>query len=247
MASMIPFMRSNLSLTSQNSLQEPMICSDEFCTYPFGPACESCSLALDMREQRRQHLDSEDGSNEWIEDLNTENPNIDAAEQFFFDGTSNKSTIATKDKEEHYVINADYNLDADSDLEDSDNQSIKTVIPYRSNDDLAEIPRSPLSTCSETTSFSHSSQFSIQTSLSTSLDSWLSTLFDHTLAGQASAVVFVGGADKQDPTEDDCPLCFKPIGDPRDQHLLRCKYAHEEKGRMDWLMRRGEELKRRRE
>ncbi|KAG9233408.1 hypothetical protein BJ875DRAFT_543800 [Amylocarpus encephaloides] len=30
-----------------------------------------------------------------------------------------------------------------------------------------------------------------------------------------------------------CPLCSHPIGDPRDQHLLRCQYAHDEQGMLE--------------
>ena len=61
------------------------------------------------------------------------------------------------------------------------------------------------------------------------LSPWLNTVFDHTLKGQLENIHFAGGADvEQDPDVDNCELCGRPLGDPTDQHYLKCKYAHEE-------------------
>jgi hypothetical protein len=40
---------------------------------------------------------------------------------------------------------------------------------------------------------------------------------------------------------DPCPLCTNPIGDPRYQHLVKCKFAHDEKARLEDVLRRMKE------
>lgn len=61
---------------------------------------------------------------------------------------------------------------------------------------------------------------------------WLDELYNYTLESQVEDKVFVGGAEEHSP-ENPCPICSKPQGDPRFQHYLRCKYAHEEQARME--------------
>ncbi|KAF8864850.1 hypothetical protein BDZ45DRAFT_495001 [Acephala macrosclerotiorum] len=247
-ASLIPFMRSNPSLVSQVSVSEPMMpCFDPYCTYPFGATCESCKLELGSR-QRRQQVEPEARSNAWIENLSAPKINIDVAEQTFFDGTSKRSTVVTENKEQVREVCEEYEKLSELvyHASESETRSFETVAPYHFRGSLTETSGYPLSSRTDTTSTSCCSN---QTTLSTALDPWLSTLFDHTLAGHVSGVDFVGGADEQNPTEDLCSLCFNPIGDPRDQHLLRCQYAHEEREReerAEWLLVRGAELRGRR-
>ncbi|KAH6679490.1 hypothetical protein B0J14DRAFT_686580 [Halenospora varia] len=80
----------------------------------------------------------------------------------------------------------------------------------------------------------------------TRLDNYVSDVFDHTLNGQVNGPNFNGGADAVNTRTDLCPLCYKPLGDPRDQHLLRCTYAHEEKVREEQAVKRMVERNRRR-
>ena len=79
------------------------------------------------------------------------------------------------------------------------------------------------------------------------LDNWLEDVFVQELAAKIQSRIFVGGADEAAdvsmPTP--CPYCNRPVGDETDQHILKCKYAHEEQERLDWMMRRNEELRRR--
>lgn len=64
------------------------------------------------------------------------------------------------------------------------------------------------------------------------LDNWLDEIFSQTLHAQVQEETFVGGAKDQNP-RNPCPVCFQPLGDERGQHLLHCKYVHEELGRME--------------
>jgi hypothetical protein len=64
------------------------------------------------------------------------------------------------------------------------------------------------------------------------LDPWLSELFSNTLEAQLKGTHFIGGAEDENTTLDFCPICHAPLGDPEEQHLLRCQYAHEEQARM---------------
>lgn len=77
------------------------------------------------------------------------------------------------------------------------------------------------------------------------LDDWLEDNFVQDLAAKIQGRNFVGGADEVDviPTSVPCSYCNKPIGDERDQHVLKCENAHEEQERLDWMLRRGEVLR----
>lgn len=69
------------------------------------------------------------------------------------------------------------------------------------------------------------------------LEKWLEEIFSQTLTAQLENKIFIGGAEDLNP-ENPCPICFKPLGDERDQHFLRCKYAHEEFERQEESRRR---------
>jgi hypothetical protein len=73
------------------------------------------------------------------------------------------------------------------------------------------------------------------------LEEWLEDIFVLDLAAKIQDRLFVGGAYEQDDMSASapCPYCNKPVGDATDQHVLKCKYAHEEAERFDWMMRRG--------
>lgn len=240
MESLISQMSSNRSSISQASLPETMMCClDEYCIYPFGSACESCALILkDRGEKKRQRSTTENESNISIAGLHYPEPGLENVEQLSFGGPSN----STENKED-LVIQDGHDAALDSGYHDPDSKSIETIIPYSASP-LTQASGYPYTDTTFTTQNSQTS--GAETSISKSLEPWLSTLIDHTLAGHGSGNAFVGGAEEQDLTEDDCPLCFGPIGDPRDQHLLRCKYAHEEREReerMTWLLARGRELR----
>jgi hypothetical protein len=239
---MAPFYQSERLTPSRISplpIPEPMICClDKNCPNHFGPASECLLLNLREREYQ-QHLDPEDGSNEWIEDLSSPSPNIDITDQIFFDSISN-STVT---KEDDLLTQDGYDADVDSET-----RSFDTISPYRSNDNLTSSSIYPSSTITSQTS--QPPQPILQTSSSQSLEPWLSTLYHKTPAGRMTGITFEGGAEEQNREEHDCPFCSMTIGDLTDQHLLRCRYAHEEREgeeRMAWLLMRGRMLRGRKE
>lgn len=70
------------------------------------------------------------------------------------------------------------------------------------------------------------------------LENWLDDLFSSTLAQQLKDEIFIGGTENVQ-VEDPCPICFKSIGEPRDQHLLRCAYARDEAKQLEKTRSRG--------
>ena len=77
------------------------------------------------------------------------------------------------------------------------------------------------------------------------LDDWLEDIFVLDLAAKIQGYVLVGGADEQDDISSSAlsPYCNKPVGDETEQHALKCKFAHEEQEKLDWMMRRDGELR----
>jgi len=66
---------------------------------------------------------------------------------------------------------------------------------------------------------------------------WLEDVFVLDLAAKLRDRLFTGGADEVDDGVGDgevenrdppCPFCNRSIGDETEQHVLKCKYAHEE-------------------
>jgi hypothetical protein len=68
------------------------------------------------------------------------------------------------------------------------------------------------------------------------VDTWLDGIFVSTLSSQVRNSIFIGGAGDTFSEGDKCPLCGGEVGDIRDQHLLRCKFAHEERDREEELL-----------
>ena len=79
------------------------------------------------------------------------------------------------------------------------------------------------------------------------LENWLEEIFVQDLAAKIQGRIFVGGADEDDEVDapTPCLYCNKSVGDEMEQHVLKCKFAHEEQERLDWTMRRNQKLRRR--
>jgi hypothetical protein len=77
------------------------------------------------------------------------------------------------------------------------------------------------------------------------MDGWLENIYllDH--GAKCNGNTFIGGADDVNDafTSIHCPHCNKPVGDETDQHVAKCKYAHEEQEKLSWAMRRVERSK----
>ena len=73
-------------------------------------------------------------------------------------------------------------------------------------------------------------------------EDWVEEIYQRDHAAKRKEDLFVGGADEVDNGFDVeyCPHCNKPVGDEIDQHILKCKFAHEELERLHWSLGRGE-------
>lgn len=214
-----------MPFTRQRSYESPnttICCLDEHWHHPFAPSSECLILKLKEPPGR-------------IEDLLSPKSNIHITEQPFLDEHS--SNTGSKEKDD--ATNQDgYSADIDSETQ--------SFTPDQTYEDETYKNFSPISKCSQDISSLQPLQLENQTPNPQALDTWLSTLFNNTLEGHTSGIPFEGGAEEQIPLEDDCPFCSQPLGDLRDQHLLKCEHAHKEREReerMTWLLARGQTLR----
>jgi hypothetical protein len=77
------------------------------------------------------------------------------------------------------------------------------------------------------------------------MDEWLSKTFDLDFDAKKKAHYFVGGADEvpNGAISAPCLHCNKPVGPETDQHVVKCKFAHEEQERLYWAMDQGNALR----
>jgi hypothetical protein len=218
--------------------------------------CEACRLDRAVRKEKVSKRERERKAKEWVEEINVQN--------YIFFGRALATGAECEEEEEEGLweaINyAEYDRDQcyESDEEkealgefiDSDEYDEDRAFGSVKNGQLdpsEDIPNSlgfdwdshpDLSSASHRASSStaHSSKLSIRTDLSAYLDQWITDLFDRTLEGQLENRIFTGSAD-DNPTQELCPLCREPLGDPKYQHLLQCQYAYDERERMARLWR----------
>lgn len=224
--------------TSRQSYIEPRICFDDDCSFPFGPACSECRFAFDLHQIRKAEKRSREGITGWIdEEVPTEmETNIDLSQNRLI-GNNSKEDIRPSDSP--HLTNASKHRSGEiSDEDDNPNLSTPNTTKHESFESNEE--------STNRSSASSSSPASVHDQpLPNSVDDWLSELFSKTLQGQLNGASFIGGATDENSTLDFCPFCSKSLGDPRDQHLLRCKYAHEEQERMEEFIARAEKRTRR--
>lgn len=214
------------------SFSEPPVCFDTDCSYPYGPACQRCIFALDLREQERSKISCGD-RREWVEKIDVQTHITEHEAQV--------SVGCTDEQEEELKLTSE-------EEKDDEEENLKLRGNGEQPTSPEQVPPSPPSNPEATlSSLSRTSFYSLVSSLtppahftiSARLEHWLSELFSNTLEQHVENNNFIGGAEDSNPTASNCPYCFKPLGDPRDQHLLRCRYAHEERSRLDRSIMRG--------
>lgn len=216
-------------LVSEEHELEPPICNDTECTYPYGPACAICYFRIVIKQDKIDYDDHLSMVYHWVDDVNVQK-------------------YVTNARGETFVAGAEERDENDSELE-RDVESFPTealsgflkspVVPASGSETQRQVKpasiygssRSPSVLCSSLKSNIPHTQVKPQ------LSPRLKVLFANTLAGHVAGRDFVGGATDAGPINNPCPFCFQPIGDPRLQHFLRCKYAHEEKEREERMLR----------
>jgi hypothetical protein len=79
--------KSRSTATSQSFDTEPLVCFDTDCSFPFGPACQSCKFAIHTHEMKRTKIPSSERKIEWAGGLSTKkSPNYEG--QLFAGGAN---------------------------------------------------------------------------------------------------------------------------------------------------------------
>jgi len=229
--------------SSRLSFTEPRICLDDNCSLAFGLACPECSSAFDAQQMGTRVADP-DGreSNRALIPIQTSSLSPDPNQAKI--ESLNSCRPVTSNTRFGFVSSC-LNVDLSS-LTSSQTQ-------YKETDTAVSTPAlaCPVSLSSEDEaesgqainlefSYSSSSESTTDSRLLNPLNPWLSELFSNTLKAQLEGTHFTGGAEDQNTTLDFCPICHAPLGDPRDQHFLRCQYAHEEQARMKEFVARSD-------
>ena len=213
--------------TPRQSYTEPRICYDDDCSYPFGPACSECIFAFDLAQARKSNNHSKERIKGWIDETTADMEQVIDPSQNHIAGNNNKEEVHPTNIS--HLANASKYRSGEVFIKED------TTDLYTPNTTTYESPNA------EERAANPSTPSSVQDKPpSNSLDDWLSELFSNTLERQLDDPSFIGGATDENKTLDFCPFCYKSLGDPRDQHLLRCQYAHEEQERMNSSIARAE-------
>lgn len=230
---------------------QPRICSNSYCTFPMGNICQACSLDLVLRRKWVSKSTRVWQAKQWVEDINSHG--LDYTDDLFADGAHDCDTkLEGADKQNEDTSCLDYDDEATGHHHWSDgngnHQSNEPddhyVLGEEHRPDSTELvpqcfgsdgkaPSSRPSTAARSfpsrsvfsRSTSISSKLSVDSVLSDNLDLWATHLVD-----QGRDATFVGRAEDNS-SQEICPFCGGPPGDPTYQHLLRCQYAHEEQER----------------
>ncbi|KAG4416494.1 hypothetical protein IFR04_010350 [Cadophora malorum] len=235
--------------TSASTAALPPICSDPNCLYPFGPACTACSLAFDIKEEAKSRRPRPTETvAAWVEEVKVNRDiTVYAGQEFTGGADEGDYDWDVDDVETQAAMEGDVDEDEDEDEGECVSEQSESDGDGYEADEEAEADfdetlsdrtqigahvRSPTCTYPDSSSSSQTASISPVSPVDRvrePLSPWLNTVFDHTLKGQLENCHFAGGADvEQDPDVDNCELCGRPLGDPTDQHSLKCKYAHEE-------------------
>jgi len=236
-----PFIEELLSIT------EPRVCMDSHCTYPFGQACGECAIYHDAQKRIASYCIS-DVATYYEKEEEVSVKSRQRLSRTLRTPRSSSSTLRPTpivDQSESTTPKKENKERAAPPLEEYIGGPDTPMYPKHT------LPRSKVMISSSTEGFhlspsqKHSaSSRSPHSSTNTNVGIWLDEIKTLRQESLRQNGVFVGGAEDHLPVENPCPVCSKPQGDPIYQHYLRCKYAHEEQQRMDWMLSRGSGLER---
>ncbi|PMD35317.1 hypothetical protein L207DRAFT_587627 [Hyaloscypha variabilis F] len=231
---------------------QPRIYFDEYCTFPMGDMCKACKAERAARKKRVSRSDRGQLVEEWVEEINVQKYITNYSGQEFVGGADDRDAIEDEDtqegnadpdrEEEEYADEGDDDGGSDetelpTDLAENNRPDFSGLVPVSFTSEWNTRPN-PSSTLEGTSSSTEvASIHSDDSDRDTRLESWVSDIFGRTLDGQMEDTVFIGGAE-EDLFQVLCPLCRNPVGDPRDQHLIQCQFAHDEQERMEASLRK---------
>ncbi|KAF7854554.1 hypothetical protein EAF04_010363 [Stromatinia cepivora] len=209
------------SSDSESLIEEPIICFNTDCNYPFGSACQGCTIEFEARAaaKERARKDAEDG----VEKVASQKP-VDMKSQSGSRGEDISERVAdiVEDLKAIFVF-------TQPKPQEPSKLTWKNLQIYDST---------PAPLRSSTSSGNNPTD-------NQRLNSWLSKLVKRTLDGLLLNPPFTGGADAEDAKEVDCPYCSLSMGEGawKELHKMKCKYAHEEAKKLEtakeeWSKRR---------
>lgn len=197
--------------TGSNLSMIELVCLNVDCSFPFGPGCCGCGVVnSSIRANRGSSVEHVHGA------------------------YNRRSASTSEDRMEE--ISALRRSCTSNNLHQLIPRTKEIRLPKRPS--LKSSISDPSDGVNQITIHSNEPFSSMTAPVSARFDLWLDELFAQTLNAQLKEETFVGGAEDQNP-RNPCPICFQPQGDETNQHFLRCKYAHEERRRMEQSIWRG--------
>ncbi|KAI9645140.1 hypothetical protein NHQ30_005874 [Ciborinia camelliae] len=196
--------------SSESLTEEPLICFNTDCNYPYGKICGDCMRELEVRAGRAGKANARSHS--------------EAAGKVEVPPPQVKSDVASVRNRSH---------DIETRIADimEDLQAIFPFVPVTTPETASAKPE-------EKVKEKEPEKETIPTPPHPlSLHNWLTEILHRTCDddGVLAEPLFTGGADEEDRMEN-CPFCGGSMdlqGAYRDLHLMQCGYAHEEVGRLE--------------
>jgi hypothetical protein len=225
--------------TTEDTKPIPAPCSDGRCTYPFnGPPCSLCMFRLATAQAEANR--SDERTSDWIDHV--QSYILTKSSQRFTDGADEEDEVVREDSKndemaaefDEYVHREELGEaeiarcqhEQAEEFQDDEYSDDGDDVQTEEDNDGEEEPPLPVSTDAAS---SRASNVTSPSLVFTNQKAWLSGVWENTIGQQMEGSNFVGGAEEKDLTADDCPYCRQPLGDPNDQHLLKCRYAYEER------------------
>lgn len=218
------------SSASESSKTEPLICPDINCSYPFGDACDKCSFFLNLNELTKDKLPELQRTREWVEKVNVQKYITNYAGKVFIGGATNEDPRLDEAEEKGSNTLGPMQTPPSSGKEKSTPGNVDQVVVQ-----VEEVSSSDNQT-QESSDLYLSAGSSVGAGFNR-IENRLSGVVSYTLGLHTPEDKVVGGAEDRNPSSPCCPLCSAPLGNPRDQHYLHCKYAHEELERARAMVR----------
>lgn len=214
----------------ESLIEEPIICFNTDCNYPFGSACKDCAIEFEARAIAKEKVKRD-----------AENRVDRAAAQKLMDM---KYQVGRRSEDVSQRV-ADIVDDLQAIFAFTQPKPQEPGELTWRNLQIHGATPAPLKLMEQSMlSFGDPSSDNNHTD-SKRLNSWLSKLLKRTLDGFLLNSPFTGGADAEDPKEVYCPYCSLSTGEGawRELHIMKCKYAHDEAKKLEiakeeWSKRR---------
>lgn len=194
--------------TTSNTDPRIRVCFDTNCTYPYGATCDLCSAHIDLKRMNKKRNRTQERTQDWAK-----------TQAFDFQPGSANVPPWSHIEPESAIPKTALHVD-----EKRFAEQIVFHQTHRLNQDaLADQTTLPDPPPNKSPNTPHDR---------------LPGNLDRAFVAGAQEQTYVRGLKQQGPNDEICQLCFTPIGQATDQHILRCQYAHEEQQKIDNFIQR---------